>query len=257
MRHRIMWGGTAVALALSLAVPAGAGAAPGGNGNGAGGKAPKPTSPTTSTTLLESCQDGATCTHEATALSDGTQTVATSAERSELTTIESERADAFASLITTVRVAEATPKLEVAITWRVAEATGTAEHRSLEGATVARAFLDERFTGCRDCVIEDATRGGYGLPLVDAFSSPTHFSAPITTDTAVPGTYTHRVVVRGPRGGAVPVGTYGVRGVLHGLSYLGCYRENGECTEEEQLGHAGRSTLRVQARVESIVVTPG
>ena len=243
-RRRIAAASVAVGAVLALAVPLPAHAAR---------KGPAGSSYTPATYTEDTCTAGATCTHSASAERDGRQSVSSSVDRPEFAPPgSSERANAWAMATKTFKIPSSS-SADVSITWRIDEASGSATNTAVEGAAVARVFLDEHIGGCSGCVVEDATRGGYGLTLVDAFAAPTGGYPSTASDAATAGLHTHTVVLRGPGGGRLPGGTYSVRGEMYGIAYVGCYLEDGTCAPE-LLGHSGSAFVSAVGAVVDINV---
>lgn len=234
-RTRAIAAGLAVAVAVVMPLTsASAKAAKAGSGT-------KSTSFNASTFLFDTCQEGATCTHSASADRTGAHAAAASIERSE-PFLTNEYSSGRASGSRSLHLNAPVPALRLTFTFQTVSASSTATATSPEGAAVGRVFARGSVLGCDGCEAGDDATNGYGPKVVDSYASAGSAVGMTASDEAIPGeVFTHTFTLRGRGGGPIPAGHYTLRGSTLAFAYVGCVSNSGQCFPEV-VGHSGSAS---------------
>ncbi len=217
-RRRAVAFAAVTAAVMVLAPFTGAGAKAAKAGGRGGGKTT--TSFLANSGVFDNCQDGATCTHSASADRTGAQAAATSANRPGAFA-EDEWSSAFATGGRTLTLDAPAREVRVKYTWRTVAAKSEAIATGPEGAAAGRVFAKGSFAGCKGCEFVDDATHGKGSRVVDAYAYPGESDSDVATGGEI---VSHSFTVRGAGGGAVPAGKYTLWGTTRAFSYIGCAR---------------------------------
>lgn len=217
------------------------------------GAAPKTSASTPfvpSQSSYDNCQAGAECTGGATATGDGTQIVASSVSRPDVTEVN-EWSQAWAEGSVATRAPQGSDRLRVTFTWRVDSATTSANSTTLGGLAVGRIFADGSVYNCASCVVEGDTNG---KDVMVASTYSRYGPVPPERITPSGSLVTHTLTVNGRDGSPLRAGTrLTLSGRTRAFSYVGgiC---NGECATAP---HSGTASAEADLHLVSITMARG